>query len=474
MRPALFAAPTALALLLAACAVGPNYKAPDLALTPAFHAAAPSPEARSIPLKTWWTTFGDPELERVVERVRSQNLDIAQAAARVGQSRAAAKAAGAALLPTVSGDGGYSNVQQSLQTPIGEIGRGLPGFERDYNLYEAGVSASWEVDLFGGLRREREAARAEAASAADQAQAIRVSMTAEAADAYLAARGLQARLDVARRQQGVEQDLVALLQRQVGEGVAPERELHQAQAALHDVDATIPPLRSALEAQFNRLDVLMGAQPGTWRAELQAPAAIPAPPAVATADGPATLLRRRPDVLAAEQRLVAANARIGAAISDYYPKVTLAALIGGQSIDSRTVFGADAIQREAGAALHWRLFDFGRVDAEVAGARGQRAEALAAYRLTVLHATEEVENAFTDLDQQQARVAALAREAAELATARGQVQTAYDEGLVSLIEVRDVDRNLLAASDQLAQARAGAARAAVSVFRALGGGWNAG
>ena len=249
--------------------------------------------------------------------------------------------------------------------------------------------------------------------------------------------------------------------------------MHQAQAARQDVAASIPPLTTALEAQLNRLDVLMGAQPGTYRAELQTAAAIPTPPSLSAADGPAGLLRRRPDVLAAEQQLIASNARIGAAVAEYYPKVSLAGLAGGQSIDSRTVFAPDALQSQIGAGLRWRLFDFGRVDAEVAAARGRQAEALAAYRLTVLRAAEEVENAFTDLAQQQVRAAALKEEVDQLTIARRQAQMAYDGGVVSLIEVRDVDRNWLAASDRLAQAQAGAARAAVAAFRALGGGWTA-
>lgn len=473
MRSARSPAPSfAAVLLLSACAVGPNYQAPDLGLSQGFHAAPAEPASQPPPLKTWWTAFGDPELDRIVQRVRTQNLELAQAAARVDQSRAAAKAAGAALLPTVSAAGDASSVRQSLQTPIGFAAQKLD-LPRDYNLYEAGAEASWEVDLFGGLRRQHEAARAESAAATDQAEAVRVAITAEAADAYVAARGLQARLDVARRQEGVQADLEALLRRQVDEGVAPERDLNQAKAALQDVRASIPPLTTALEAEFNRLDVLMGAEPGTWRTELQMPAAIPAPPSLAAADGPAALLRRRPDVLAAEHRLVAANARIGAAVSDYYPKLSLAALFEGQSIDQNTLFAPAALQSQAGAALRWRLFDFGRVDAEVAGARGRKAEALAAYRLTVLKATEEVENAFTDLDQQQARAAALGQEVADLAAARGQTEQAYEQGVVSLIEVRDVDRNLLRARDQLAEARTGAAKAAVQAFRALGGGWNA-
>ena len=469
MRTIPILASSASALMLAACAVGPGYRAPDLGLTPSFHAA---PAGRPMPLNTWWTAFNDPELDRIVERVRGQNLELAEASARVGQSRAAAKAAGAALLPSVSAAGDASSVRQSLQTPIGFAGRKLD-LPRDYDLYEAGAAANWEIDLFGGLRRQHEAARAEALAAADQAEAVRVAMTAEAAEAYVAVRGLQARLDVARRQEGVQKDLAALLRRQVEQGVAPERDLNQAEAALEHVRAGIPPLTTALTAEFNRLDVLMGAQPGTWRAELAAPAAIPAPPSLAAADGPAALLRRRPDVLAAEQRLVAANARIGATLSDYYPKLSLAALFEGQSVDQNTLLAPAALQSQAGAAIRWRLFDFGRVDAEVAAARGREAEALAAYRLAVLKATEEVENAFTDLAQQKARATALSAEVSRLTAARGQTEQAYEEGVTSLIEVRDIDRNLLAASDQLAAARTGEAKAAVQAFRALGGGWNA-
>jgi NodT family efflux transporter outer membrane factor (OMF) lipoprotein len=462
---------TALALPSAGWAIGPDYQRPASPLTTPFRAAPPATGATAS-LETWWLAFDDPGLTRIVERVRAQNLDLAQARARVLRSRAAAHAAGAALLPRLDGQAGIDKTQQSLQSPIGEIGRHLPGFERDYTLYDAGLSASWEIDLFGGLRREREAARAEAVGTNDRAEGLRVSLTAEAADAYLTARGLQARLDVARRREAVQRDLVDLLQRQAAEGVAPERELHQAQAAWQDVRASIPPLTASLDAQVNRLDVLMGAQPGTDRAELERPAAIPAAPAIA-ADSPAGLLRRRPDVLAAEERLIAANARIGAALSEYYPKVSLAGLVGGESIDSRSLFAADAIQSQIGAGLRWRLFDFGRIDAEVAAARGQQAEDLAAYRLTILRAAEEVENAFTDLAQQRARAAALAREVDHLTIARDQTQDAYAGGVVSLIEVRDVDRGLLAASDQLAQAQAGAARAAVAAFRALGGGWTA-
>jgi NodT family efflux transporter outer membrane factor (OMF) lipoprotein len=472
--PARAAALLALALSLAGCAVGPAYHAPEIALAGPYHTAAPTAPpgaAPAPPLETWWRGFGDPELIRVVERARAANLDIAQAAARVRASRAVARAAGAALLPSADLDTQAQDIRQSFESPFGAIGRHLPGFERDIPLYDLGAGASWDPDLFGGLRRGRQAAIADAGAEAARAQAVRLAVTADAADAYLRLRAYQARLDVARRQEAIQSDLVGLLERQTSQGVAPERELRQTKAALEAVRATLPPLTTGLETQANRLDVLMGSRPGTWRAELTAPAPVPAPPALSLGDGPADLLRRRPDIRAAEQRLVAANARIGQAMAEYYPKVTLSGLVGVESLDAAQLFTPAAVQAVGGGALRWRLFDFGRVDAEVAQARAADAEALAAWRATVLRASEEVEDAVIDLVQQQARRLALERQIAELTIARRQAEQAYEGGVISLVEVRDADRDLLAAADQLAQSREGAARAAVAAYRALGGGW---
>lgn len=473
MKTMVSLAALALAVPLAAmAAVGPNYQKPDLALTP-YHTAPPpaAPDARAAALAAWWRGFGDDELTRVVERAGAQNLDVEQARDRILQSRAVAKAAGAALLPQGQVLASAAHEEQSLLSPIGEIGRHLPGYERQVPLYDLGAAASWEIDLFGGLRRQREAARASAAATAAEAQGVRISVMAEAADAYLAARAYQARLGVARRQEQVEIDLVALLDQRAAQGVSPDRELREARAELDGVRASIPPLEAGLERQLNRLDVLMGAQPGTYRAELAAQAPLPAPPALAAGDGPADLLRRRPDIIAAEQRLVAANARIGAAISDYYPKVSIAGLLGFESIGAGQLFTGQAVQHQISGGLQWRLFDFGRVDAEVAQARGGEAEALAAYRATVLKATEEVEDSFSDLTEAQDRAGELDRQIAELTVARGQADQAYQGGVASLIEVRDADRELLNAADQRVQALAEADQAAVAAFRALGGGW---
>ncbi|MBW8812714.1 MAG: efflux transporter outer membrane subunit [Caulobacterales bacterium] len=472
MRP--FALPLALAaaLLTTACAVGPDYRRPEMKLTPGWQTDLAAQRGRvAAPVDAWWTGFDDPELVRVVDRALAQNLDLAQARARVQASRAAARAAGAALLPRLDARGSAADGRQSLLTPIGRVGSRIPGYDRDYEAYDLGAAASWEIDLFGGLRREHEAARAEAAAAEAGAAGARITVAAEAADAYLQIRAFQGRLDVARRQIAVQQDLVGLIRQRAAQGLAAERELHQTLAALEGAQASLPPLEAGLAAQLNRLDVLMGAQPGTWRAELTAGSAMPAPPRLAQGDGPADLLRRRPDVLAAEQRLVAANARIGAAISDYYPKVSISALAGFSTLGGGRFFSGDAAQNQVAAGFGWRLFDFGRVDAEVAGAKGREAEALAAYRGTVLHAVEDVENAFSSLVQEERRADVLERQIADLTAARAQARAAYEGGALSLIEVLDADRDLLAASDQLVQARAGADRAAVTAYRALGGGW---
>jgi NodT family efflux transporter outer membrane factor (OMF) lipoprotein len=351
--PALLAAASALAL--SACAVGPSYQPPKAALTGDYHAPLPTEGAAKADLTAWWQGFGDPELSRIVERAAAQNLDVAQAAARVRQSRAALQAAGAALAPSLEAQGAVADGRQSLLSPIGEIGSHLPGFQRNYDDYQAGLSASWEIDLFGGLRRAREAARAEDAGARVQLAAVRTSIEAEAADAYLQARGYQARLAVARDQAKVEEDLLKLVNERQAQGVSAEREGHQAEATLEAVRATIPPLAAGLAAQLYRLDVLMGGQPGTYRAELEADAPLPQPPGLSQDVRPGDLMRRRPDVLAAEQRLIAANARIGVAISDYYPKVSLGGLFGAESLDSSKLFTGPAEAQQLAVGFRWRL-----------------------------------------------------------------------------------------------------------------------
>jgi NodT family efflux transporter outer membrane factor (OMF) lipoprotein len=463
------------ALLLAGCAVGPDYRVPASTMPASFHGQAALDAhngARAAPaLDVWWTGFNDAALTRIIGRVLEQNLDLAAALARVDQARASAREAGARLLPSGSLSADATRQHQSLQSPQGRLASGAPGYERDQSIYGVGAGASWELDLAGGLKRGSETADAEAQAAEADGLGVRITVAAEAADAYFRVRGAQRRIALAREQVENNVHLLDLVRQRQAEGLAASRESFQAEALLAQSKATIAPLAAERDIQLNRLDVLMGAQPGTYAAELAAAAPDTVVPAIATAQGPADLLRRRPDVIAAERRLAASNARIGVATAAYYPSLSISALLGFASLGSSGLVSAAAFQPQATAGLRWRLFDFGRVDTEVARAKGGNAEALADYRKAMLRATEDVENAVVSLTQLEAQYVDLDQQVSAQARARDASQDAYKGGAVSLFEVLEQERQLLGARDALARVDVDKARAAVATFRALGGGW---
>jgi NodT family efflux transporter outer membrane factor (OMF) lipoprotein len=412
-------------------------------------------------------------LSRLIGAALLQNFDLARALARVSQTRASLRSATAKLLPSGEVEGGASRSQTSVDTPVGSLLSAAPGFERTVNSYEADLSASWELDLFGGLRRGRESARSFYEAARADVAAARLAVAAQTADTYVTIRGLQTRIAIIRELIDRQQKLLATVTLQFNKGVAAPLQVHQTQGALAQVQSILPELSIELDAAMNALDVLLGVQPGTYRAELLAPASVPAAPTVLTAGGPAALIRRRPDLIAAERRLQASNAQIGVAIAEYFPKFSLAGLIGSASTQSAAIFSGNAGQGQGVLGLRWRLFDFGRVDAEVAAARGRHAEALATYRLAVLRATEDVENSLSRLLNRETQERELAEGESSLQQAYDASLASYKAGAVSLIEVLDADTRLLATQDARARAKAQAARAAIASFRALGGGWDA-
>ena len=464
----------ALGASLTGCAVGPKYHRPTVKLQP-FH-NAPSIETRTAslsapPLDQWWTGFRDPELTRIVERALDENLDLAAALTRVQQARAAARGAGARRMPSGNLNASTTSLYQSTESMSGRVAAHLPGYDRHQNYYDLGFIASWETDLFGGLKKGAEAAAAEAQAAEALHAGTRITIAAEAADAYMQIRGAQARLNFAKDQISTDKHLVELVQQRRDAGIASDRELAQAQALLSQANATVPLLTVSLEAQLNRLDVLMGAQPGTYAAELTPVIDIPDVPEISGFGTPTDLLRRRPDIIAAERMIAASNARIGQALAEYYPKLSLSGIVGSQALAPAHLFEQQGFQPISVVGLRWRLFDFGLVAAEVKRARGANAEALLQYRSSVLHAAEDVEDAFSLLVQSENRRNEILREIAELQRVRDLSQQSYAAGVIALTDVLDADRQLLAAKDDLAVARESAARAAVGSFRALGGGW---
>ncbi|MDX6915458.1 efflux transporter outer membrane subunit [Pectobacterium carotovorum] len=468
------------ASLLAGCAVGPDYHRPDAPLSERYQAQTAAQQSvtpqgnatQSANVADWWESFNDPLLSELVSSALAQNLDVAQASARMRQARAGLGAATAALLPSGNLSGQGARAYQSIETPQGQLLNAVPGYNRYGNAYETDLNASWELDLFGGLRRGHQAALADYQASEAGVVATRLAVAAQTADIYITLRGLQTRLAIANRQVNTQQTLLDKVQLLHSKGLAAEYQVHQTEGALSQVQATVPVLQTGIDAAMNALDVMLGTPPGTHRTQLSTSGALPQPPSRLSAGTPADLLRRRPDIIVAERRLAASNARIGVAISEYYPKFSLSALLGSAtSVSSSNLFTNGASQSAGVVGLRWRLFDFGRINAQIDQAKGQEAEALAAYRLSVLSATEDVENAFSALANRETQTATLTAGEAALANARQSSFIAYQKGTASLIDVLHADETLLQTSDARAQAQTESARAAVAAFKALGGGW---
>lgn len=461
--------------MVAGCAVGPDYSEPGVELPEHFLAQTPNAhqvDAAPTDLAAWWNAFNDPVLSQLINRALEQNLDLAQATARIEQAHAGLGAANAALLPSATVNGQAARARQSVETPLGQVLSSDPSYNRYGSAYEANLNAGWELDVFGGLRRGKEAAFADYQASQAGAVATRLAVVAQTADLYISIRGLQARLEIARKQVDTRQQLLTTIKHLYAKGLAAELQLNQTQGSLNQAQATVPVLQAGLAAAMNALDVMLGKPPGTYSAQLIKSARIPDVPSLADIGSPADLLRRRPDLIVAERRLAASNARIGEAISEYYPKFSVGALLGSAtSVSSGNLSSNGASQASAVLGLRWRLFDFGRINAQIDLAKGQEAEALAVYRQSVLRACEDVETAFSALINREQQSEKLAQGESAYAKARATSFTAYEKGVVSLIEVLDADENLLAASDGRAQAQTESARAAVATFKALGGGW---
>lgn len=463
------------ASLSAGCAVGPDYVRHTPAMPERFlgqsavdqrHAAA------SADFHSWWTGFSDPLLTRFVTLALEQNLDLMQASARVAQARAGLGAANAALLPSGNVSGQTGRAYQSIETPLGKVLNATPNFNRFGNIYEANLGASWELDMFGGLHRGREAALAEYQASEAGAVATQLAVAAQTADIYIGIRGLQSRLAIAKRQVQTQQELLSLVSLLYDKGLVAELQVRQAEGALAQVQASVPVLETGLDSGMNALDVMLGVVPGTHRAELAESVGIPVAPQLKATGSPGELIRRRPDLILAERHLAASNALIGVAVAEYYPKLSLSGLLGGATtVSGRNLFTGGASQTAGVLGLRWRLFDFGRINAQIEQAKGQEAEMLAAYRLAALHATEDVENSFSALVKREEQALVLAQGEGSLGRARDASFAAYQKGTSSMIEVLQADENLLRVSDARAQAQVESARAAVAAFKALGGGW---
>lgn len=453
-------------LLLAGCAAGPNYKAPKTSVASAFENGTQTNFSNAETAVAWWHGFNDTRLDQLVERAIASNHDLRIATANVREARALRREAQFDLLPVPQGTAGYTHTQYSAAAEPG-IARNL----RNIELYDVGFDATWEVDIFGHVRRSVEANTAEWQAAEAARRDVMVTLISEVARNYFELRGAQNELAVAHRNADNQQETLKITQATLEGGRGTELDVARARAQLNITLANIPPLEAAVSHAIHRLSVLLGLQPRALTAELSEPAELPALPATVAIGDPANLLRRRSDVRAAERQLAAATARIGIATSDLFPRVTFNGRIGLESstISGLTKGGGDTWS--FGPSITWAALDYGHVRSRMNAAGAVADAQLARYEQTVLGALEETENAFVDFSREENRRVFLGESAKASQTAADLARQRYENGATDFLTVLDAERVLYEAQDQLAQSKTRAATALVAVYKSLGGGW---
>lgn len=454
--------PSLLALALAACAVGPDYKAPTTEPAKLDSSLEAKAYDRSRFESVWWKQFDDPVLNQLVQASLDGNRDLRIAFARLKAARAIRDDAANDQLPVVT------------SRASSDLGKGqIPGqTERRVNSerYDLGLDMAWELDLFGRIQRQIEASDAQAAAAEADLQQLQVSLIAELVDAYGQLRGAQLREQIAvanLKTQQQSRDITVTLR---DTGVGNELDVVRADARLAGVEATVPQLQAVQVRAKNRIATLLGQRPDAMTVDLS-PKALPAIAKALPVGDPGELLRRRPDIRSAERQLAAATANVGVATADLFPRVSLSGFLGFTAARGSQIGSAASNAWALGPSITWAAFDLGSVRARLRGAKADADGALANYEQQVLLALEESANAFSDYGKRQQRLLALmrqsdaSRKAAELASVR------YREGTVDYLVLLDAERERLSAEDAQAQGEVELYSGIVAIYKALGGGW---
>ena len=466
------------ALLLAGCTtVGPNYRQPDVAVPTQYAREHDARESSDAGLASWWRQFGDPQLDSLVARAIALNLDVQSATARVREARARETLAGARTQPTLDAQASATRQRISENAIPAPPGAGVPGSGgafglpgSEFSTFRIGLDASWEVDLFGGRKRSIESAGARTGSGVWTRRDLQATAAAETAAAYFTLRTLQERIantkaDLARIQREEK-----LRRARFKAGLTSGIDVEQQESDAANAAAELPALRAQAEAQIHAIGILTGTTPEALIAELSTPRAIPASPAI-PAGLPSDLLRRRPDIRAAERDLAAATADIGVATADLYPKISLTAAPALVSTALASLLDWGSRSYSAGASLLWPLFDGGKTRANIEVANARQEQALITYRKTVLTALKDVEDALSRTQADRQRLAGLARSHEAISRAERLSRTRFSGGLVNLSEVLTNEGKRLSVEKQMIETRGALARDSVALFKALGGGW---
>jgi len=453
----------ALLLLLAAggCKVGPDYRPQQPQLPQAWFGPTvkPSPaEAAAQDLSRWWTVFNDPTLTSLVERAVHSNLTVKQAESRIRQARAARQITAAGLGPSLAGIGSFSRSRSA--------GSGFVG-----NQFQAGLDAGWEIDLFGGTRREVEAADADVLASVENRRAVLVSLTAEVALAYLDLRSYQQRIVIAQENLASQRKSGEVTRKRFRGGFVSGLDVANAEAQEASIAAQIPTLKTAAQQAVYSLGVLLGQPPAALEPELAPVAQIPVSPPQVPAGVPADLLRRRPDIRQAEAQIHATTALIGAATADLLPKFTLSGMIGYQSNRWGTLNDWPNRFWSFGPGINWQLFDSGRILANIRLQEALREETVFAYQQTVLTAMQEVENTLVAAANEQEHRRLLTDAVTSYRRALTLSTRLYAEGQTEYLNVLEAQRSQYTSEQALMQSNRDLAADLVALYKALGGGW---
>ncbi len=460
-------------IIAGGCAsVGPDYVRPDTKVSEKWHTqlegALMSDDSAPETLASWWSTLDDPYLSNLIERAVKGNLDLKKAQARVREARAQRGVAMAGLFPTLDASGAATRNKSADNFSS----NGSDDFRNNWtDLYNSGFDASWEIDIFGGVRRSVEAAQRDLEASREGLRDTLVSLVAETAQNYVDVRSYQRRIAVAESNFKAQKSTYDLVAWRHQAGLTDELAVQEARYNLENTRSQIPALKTGLEKAMNRIAVLLGEQPGAIHAYLELPLPIPSTSFEVAVGIPADVLRRRPDVRQAERQLAAQTARVGVATADLYPKLTLNGSIGLESLNSNNLFTSGSSSWSFGPRITWAIFRGGAIRQKIEVQSALQEQALAHYERTVLGALEDVENALTAYSEELKRREAL--KAAEEA-ARSAVEMAehkYEAGLINFIVVLDAQRSLLSFQEQLAQSEGAIVANLVKLYKALGGGW---
>jgi outer membrane protein, multidrug efflux system len=456
----------AAAAVLAGCAVGPDYHRPETPVDAHFANAGEPGLKDGDAVERYWTGFADPLLNGLVEDALAHNKDLGVAEANLQAARAARRLAGFDQFPTATFAGSYSHILDSKQQ--------LPFYsrhDREFDSAQSAFDGLWELDLFGRVRRNVEAARADVGASAATLRDARVSVIAEVARDYFILRGLQDQLALTMRNADNQLSTAKLTRTRLEAGRGNELDTARAEAQWQTTLASIPTLQASIATTTYRLSVLTGRQPTALGERLSPQAPSPKLPALNPIGTPEQLLRRRPDVRVAERRLAAATARVGVAMGDLFPKVTIVGDWGYQAPTIGAFGSGNAEFFSIGPSITWAAFDLGRVRARISSAKAETDAAFAGYEGAVLNALEDTEGTLITYGRSQSRRDALQLAAAASDKAADLAHKRFEGGLIDFLEVLDAERTALSAELLLSQSRTDAATSLIAVYKALGAGW---